>query len=114
MGVPSQFEKIEFRVGEIKKVEHVSVENHAAYKITIGFGEEIGDRKATLKIADSYNVDELIGKKIIGIVNFAPKKVEEAYINDVHLPVGIDPDGKQILITTDHYVPIGNNLQLAE
>jgi len=68
------FEKIEIRVGTITKVEDFPEAKKPAYKIWANFGEA-GTKKSSAQITRLYKKEDLIGKQIIGILNFKPKQI---------------------------------------
>ena len=70
----SDFEKIEFRIGTIIKAEDFPEARKPAYKITVDFGEW-GIKKSSVQIVALYKKEELIGKQIIGIINFPTKQI---------------------------------------
>jgi len=70
-----EFEKVELRVGTIVEVNEFPEARKPAYKVIVDFGEEIGAKKSSAQITDLYSKDELIGKQIIGVVNFPPKQI---------------------------------------
>ena len=67
------FAKIELRAGTILSAEVFKEARQPAYIIHVDFGDEIGIKKTSAQITDIYNVTELIGKQIIGVVNFPGK-----------------------------------------
>ncbi len=70
-----EFEKVELRVGTITKVEDFPEANKPAYKLEVDFGLEIGTKKSSARIVDLYSKSELLGKQIVGVVNFPPKQI---------------------------------------
>ena len=70
-----EFEKVELRVGTIIEVNEFPEARNPAYKIVADFGEEIGVKKSSAQITNLYSKEELLGKQIIGVVNFPAKQI---------------------------------------
>lgn len=69
------FAKIDLRVGTIIEVKNFDEARKPAWQLWIDFGEELGIKKSSAQIKDLYNVDDLVGKQIIAVVNFPPKQI---------------------------------------
>lgn len=69
----SSFASLDIRVGKIIKVEDSNTKK-PTYRISVDFGTEIGI-KISCGAYKNYSKDALVGKQIIGVVNFAPKKM---------------------------------------
>ncbi len=70
-----QFELVELRTGTIVEVEEFPEAKVPAYKIRADFGPEIGIRKSSAQVTHLYTREELLGRQIIGVVNFPPKQI---------------------------------------
>jgi tRNA-binding protein len=71
----SEFESIELRVGTIIRAEEYPEARKPAYKLWVDFGHEIGVKQTSAQITTHYTREELVGKQIVGVVNFPPKQI---------------------------------------
>lgn len=102
------FEKIELRVGTILSVENFPEAKKPVYKINADFGE-FGVKKSSAQITTHYTKNELIGKKIIGVINFPNKQIGP--LQSEFLTAGFyREDGSVILAIPDREVPNGSKL----
>jgi len=69
------FAAVELRVGTIVAVEDFPEARHPAYKVQADFGPEIGVRKSSARVTDLYSKEDLLGRQIVGVVNFPPKQI---------------------------------------
>lgn len=69
------FAAVELRVGTIVAVEDFPEARHPAYKVQADFGSEIGVRKSSARVTDLYSKEDLLGRQIVGVVNFPPKQI---------------------------------------
>ncbi len=75
------FEKVDIRAGEILEAEDFPEARKPMYKITVDFGPEIGIKKSSRQFTHHYKKEDLVGKMIIGVVNFPPKKSDRFCLN---------------------------------
>ncbi|MBI4086628.1 tRNA-binding protein [Candidatus Kaiserbacteria bacterium] len=103
------FEKVDVRVGEIIEVEDFPEARKPAYKLTIDFGPEIGIKKSSAQITKHYTKKELVGRQVLGVVNFAPKQIGP-FISEA-LTLGL-PDGEEgvVPIVPTEDVPKGGKM----
>jgi tRNA-binding protein len=69
------FAAVELRVGTIVAVEDFPEARHPAYKVQADFWPEIGVRKSSARVTDLYSKEDLLGRQIVGVVNFPPKQI---------------------------------------
>jgi tRNA-binding protein len=69
------FEAVELRAGTVVAVDDFPEARRPAYKVTVDFGPGIGLRKTSARITDIYTKEELMGRQIVGVVNFPPKQI---------------------------------------
>ena len=103
------FEKVDIRVGEIVEVEDFPEARKPAYKLKINFGDEIGIKKSSAQLPPNYSKEELKGKKVLAVVNFAPRQIGP-FISEV-LTLGVPGDnGECVLVLPDGRATIGGKL----
>ena len=85
------FEKVDVRVGCIVDVQDFPEARKPAYKLTIDFGSEVGEKKIIGTNYHALQKEELVGKQVIGVVNFPPRQIGP-FMSEV-LTLGV-PDGK--------------------
>ena len=104
-----EFEKVEIRVGTILEVDDFPEARNPSYKITIDFGPEIGIRKSSAQLTALYSKEDLIGKQILGVVNF-PKKQIANFMSEC-LTTGVYLSEKEVVfISPERKVPNGLKL----
>ena len=104
-----EFEQVELRIGTIVEVRDFPEARKPAYKITADFGGTIGLRKSSAQITDLYTKEELLGRQIIGVVNFPPKQIgpmqSEFLVTGFH-----NANGAVVLAVPERPVPNGAKL----
>ena len=91
------FEKVDIRVGKIIEVKDFPEARKPSYKFTIDFGSEIGIKKSSGQYAKYYKKEELLGKLVLGVVNFPEKQIGPFISQSLTLGVP-DSEGAAILI----------------
>ncbi|HEY1352324.1 MAG TPA: tRNA-binding protein [Ktedonobacteraceae bacterium] len=102
------FAKIDVRVGKIVQVDDFPQARKPAYKLTIDFGAEIGIKRSSAQITN-YPKAELLGKQVIGVVNFPPRQIGPFHSEVLTLGVS-DGNGNVILLTPTAEVPLGSKM----
>jgi tRNA-binding protein len=100
---------VELRVGRIVRASIFPEARKPAYILHVDFGPEIGVKKSTAQIAHVYQVDDLVGKQVVAVVNFPKKQVgpvmSECLITGFH-----DGNNEVVLCVPDKPVPLGTKL----
>ncbi|HEX6550462.1 MAG TPA: tRNA-binding protein [Gammaproteobacteria bacterium] len=103
------FEQVELRAGTVLTAEVFPEARKPAYKLTVDFGPEIGIRKSSVQITVHYKPEELIGRQVLGVVNFPPKRIGP-FLSECLICGFYREDGSVILAVPDKAVPDGAKL----
>ncbi|MCG2841495.1 tRNA-binding protein [Sandaracinobacter sp. RS1-74] len=103
------FLKVDIRAGRILSAEPFPEARKPAYILQVDFGPEIGVRKSSAQITHLYQPADLIGRLVVGVVNFPPKQIgpirSECLVTGFH-----DADGHVVLCAPVGDVPLGARL----
>jgi len=91
------FNKVDIRVGTVVSVKKNKKAKKPSLVIEVDFGEEIGIKKSSAQITHYYNEENLNGKQVIGVCNFAEKNIA-GIVSQVLILGSIDKEGKVILV----------------
>lgn len=108
MAIYDDFAKLDIRVGEIVKAEVFSGAKKPAYRLWVDFGPEIGMKKSSAQITDLYSPEGLVGRQVLGIVNFPPRQIAD-FISEVLILGTYSKDGV-VLIQPEQPVSKGDKL----
>ncbi len=101
-----EFWKFDMRVGLIKNAERVP-KSKKLIKLTVSFGEE--ERTIVTGIADQYSPEDLLGKKMIFVLNLKPKSIMGIESNGM-LVVAEEESGRVHLIEVKEEIPVGTKV----
>lgn len=102
----SDWQKIELRVAEIKKVEDIEGADKL-YKLTLDLGKEVGKRIICAGIKEYYSKDELKGKKIVVFVNLKPRLMKGIESQGMLLAAVSEDHSKVVLISPENDIAPG-------
>ncbi len=103
------FEKVELRVGRVVEATVFAEARKPAYVLRVDFGEEIGVRKSSVQITGLYTPEELVGKQVVGVVNF-PKKQIGPLMSECLVTGFTTDNGEVVLCIPEREVPLGAKL----
>ncbi len=102
------FAKVQMRVGVVKTAERIQGADKIL-KLTVDIGDEI--RQIVAGLAVSYKPEDLVGKKVVVVVNLAPRKLRGVESNGMIVAASVGPEGKPVLCTFAEDVPAGAKLK---
>ena len=100
--------KLDIRAGEVTRAEVFEKAKKPAYKLWIDFGEEIGVKQSSAQITQLYSPEALMGRQVLGVVNFPPRQVAD-FFSEV-LVLGVYAKEGVVLIQPDRPVEKGAKL----
>lgn len=104
----TEFQRIDLRIGTIIRAENFTKTKKPAYKIWVDLGV-LGIKKSSAQITFHYQPEELVGKQVLCVCNFAPKQIAD-FMSEVLVTGFDDGTGQIILATVDKTVPNGSKL----
>ena len=102
------FKKVDIRVGKVIRVEDFPKARNPAYKLWIDFGA-LGVKKSSAQITKLYSKDDLMGRLIIAVINFPPRRIADFGSEVLVLGVVLDNDAV-VLVQPDSDVPLGKRI----
>ena len=103
------FERVEIRVGTVIDAQPFPEARKPAIKLWVEFGGAIGVRKTSARITRHYSPDRLIGRQVLAVVNFPPRRIGP-FMSEV-LVLGVpDEEGEVVLLRPDLKAPDGGRM----
>jgi tRNA-binding protein len=103
------FERVDIRVGRIVESEPFPEARKPSIKLVVDFGASIGTRRTSAQLTTYYEPEALVGRQVIAVVNFPPKRI--AGFKSEVLVLGVpDDDGEVVLLSPDLDVPPGGRM----
>jgi len=91
------FKKVQMKVGTILEVKVNEKARKPSLVVKVDFGKEIGIKQSSAQITHYYNEENLKGKQVIGVCNFAEKNIA-GVVSQVLILGAIDAEGRVTLV----------------
>ena len=102
------FAKVEMRVGQIQTAERIAGADKLL-KLTVDIGTEV--RQICAGIAQFYEPEKLVGRKVAVVVNLAPRKLRGVESNGMIVAASVGPEGRPVLAGFLEDVEVGARLK---
>ncbi|MDE9429194.1 tRNA-binding protein [Xenorhabdus bovienii] len=103
------FMSLDIRVGKIIKAEKNEKAIKPAYKLYIDFGSDIGEKQSSAQICQNYAEEQLIGKQVLAVVNFPPRRVA-GFKSEVLVLAAVCDDQGTVLLQPERDVTLGTRM----
>jgi len=102
------FQAVDMRVGRILAAEDFPEARAPACKLTIDFGDEIGVKRSSARVAN-YTREQLEGTLVVGVVNFPPRQIGPVR-SEVLVLGAIDDELGVVLLRPDQDAAVGSRI----
>jgi tRNA-binding protein len=103
------FEKVDVRVGTVVETEPFPEARKPSIRLVVDFGPEVGTRKTSAQLTALYGPEGLVGRQVVAVVNFPPKRIA-GFESEVLVLGMLDESGEVVLLSPDHAVPAGGRM----
>jgi len=104
----ADFEKVDMRVGVVTDAQEFPEARRPAYKLWIDFGP-LGTKCSSAQITRHYRPVDLVGRRVIAVVNFPPKQIGP-FVSEVLVLGAYDDAGQVVLLRPDQEVTPGSRI----
>ncbi len=109
MATFEEFQRIDMRVGTITAAAPLPAARKPAITLEIDFGDAIGTRSSSAQITVHYAPEQLVGRQVVAVVNFPPRRIA-GFVSEV-LVLGAMPEPHDVvLLAPDSVVPNGTRI----
>jgi tRNA-binding protein len=102
------FARVDMRVGVVIDAQEFPEARRPAFKLWVDFGP-LGIKRSSAQITERYALPDLIGRRVVGVVNFPPKQIGP-FVSEVLVLGAYDDAGQVILLRPDFDAPPGSKI----
>lgn len=103
---PASFFALDLRVGRVIDVQPFPEARKPAYRLAVDFGPQVGTLQTSAQITN-YSLDELLGRRVVGVVNLPTKRIA-GFESQFLVLGGLEADGTVMLLDVDQHLPPGS------
>ncbi|PVV85223.1 tRNA-binding protein [Dehalogenimonas alkenigignens] len=104
----TDFERVDIRAGRVIAAEPFPEARKPAYRLHLDFGE-LGVKQSSAQITRRYACEELVGRTLLAVVNFPPRRIA-GFVSEVLVLGVVSGDGDVVLVAPDFDVAPGARL----
>ena len=104
----ADFERVDMRVGVVMDAQPFPEAKRPALKLWVDFGP-LGVKRSSAQVTDRYAPAELVGRRVIAVVNFPPKQIGP-FVSEALVLGAYDEQGHVILLRPDFDVTPGSKI----
>jgi tRNA-binding protein len=101
----AEFERVDMRVGLVVDAQPFPEARRPAYRLWVDFGD-LGVKRSSAQITRHYAPTDLVGRRVVAVVNFPPKQIGP-FVSEVLVLGAYDERGEVVLLRPDAEVPLG-------
>ncbi|MBR0681621.1 tRNA-binding protein [Roseomonas eburnea] len=103
------FLRLDIRVGTIVDAQPFPEARKPSFRLWVDFGGALGVKRSAAQVTAHYAPDRLIGRQVMAVVNFPPRRI--AGFDSEVLTLGVpDENGEVVLLRPDMRVPDGGKM----
>ena len=106
---PEHFFQTDLRVGTVVSAEPFPEARKPAIKLAIDFGAELGVKRSSAQLTAHYTPEQLVGRQVIAVVNFAPRRIA-GFVSEVLVLGGMVTGEEVVLLAAERPVADGTRV----
>jgi tRNA-binding protein len=105
----SHFLGVELRVGRVRSTRLNPKAQRPAYVMEVDFGDALGVKTTSAQVTTNYTADALVGRLVIAVMNFPPKRVAGVK-SEVLVLAAVDDTAGTVLLSPERDVALGTRV----